>query len=272
MNDKPEIPYGYCHCGCGQKTKIAARTRGETVAGQPSRYLQGHNAGNPTCRKHGINDRYKNGACKLCAKDRKKSRAEHHILNKERDNARSREYNREHRENLRIKSKENYEKNKKHILEQRRIYRSKHREQYRKYTKDWNERNPGKSAEKARMHRLLHPEYYIEYRNKNRERINAGIREWYYKNKPRVRATQNARKRGIKSSPEINIHVEWCKKQSCVYCGKNPGEQHDHVIPRGPKYKGPHSIENIVPCCQKCNDNKGEKPPEIWVDRWYYHV
>lgn len=21
------VPYGYCHCGCGQKTKIATRTR-----------------------------------------------------------------------------------------------------------------------------------------------------------------------------------------------------------------------------------------------------
>lgn len=33
MND---IPHGYCHCGCGQKTGLNKR-------GQPSRFLRGHN-------------------------------------------------------------------------------------------------------------------------------------------------------------------------------------------------------------------------------------
>lgn len=44
-----EIPYGYCHCGCGQKTPIAKATnkqRGK-VKGEPMRYINGHNA-----RKH----------------------------------------------------------------------------------------------------------------------------------------------------------------------------------------------------------------------------
>lgn len=40
-----EIPYGYCHCGCGQKTKIASKTRNERgwVKGQPIHYIHGHN-------------------------------------------------------------------------------------------------------------------------------------------------------------------------------------------------------------------------------------
>lgn len=39
-----EIPYGYCHCGCGQKTKIAkinSVARG-WVKGEPLRYLNRH--------------------------------------------------------------------------------------------------------------------------------------------------------------------------------------------------------------------------------------
>jgi hypothetical protein len=38
------IPYGYCHCGCGQKTNIATHTqrRSGAVKGQPNRYLYGH--------------------------------------------------------------------------------------------------------------------------------------------------------------------------------------------------------------------------------------
>ena len=39
-----EIPYGYCHCGCGQKTKIITkndRGRGH-VKGEPLKYIVGH--------------------------------------------------------------------------------------------------------------------------------------------------------------------------------------------------------------------------------------
>jgi hypothetical protein len=39
------IPYGYCHCGCGEKTRISPRTttRSGHVKGQPFKYLLGHN-------------------------------------------------------------------------------------------------------------------------------------------------------------------------------------------------------------------------------------
>lgn len=39
-----EIPYGYCHCGCGQKTKICPRNRPDAgqVKGEPYRYIKFH--------------------------------------------------------------------------------------------------------------------------------------------------------------------------------------------------------------------------------------
>lgn len=38
------VPYGYCWCGCGQKTKIAPQNRKDTgwVDGEPRRFLRGH--------------------------------------------------------------------------------------------------------------------------------------------------------------------------------------------------------------------------------------
>lgn len=41
-----EIPNGYCHCGCGQKTRIAPVTRSDLgwVRGQSIRFVAGHNA------------------------------------------------------------------------------------------------------------------------------------------------------------------------------------------------------------------------------------
>lgn len=38
------IPYGYCHCGCGEKANIADRTRPKQglVKGEPRRFVRGH--------------------------------------------------------------------------------------------------------------------------------------------------------------------------------------------------------------------------------------
>ncbi len=38
------IPYGYCQCGCGQKTNPAPKTRSKlgNVKGEPQRFMRGH--------------------------------------------------------------------------------------------------------------------------------------------------------------------------------------------------------------------------------------
>lgn len=40
----PEIPFGYCQCGCGQRTRLAERNRPDRgwIKGQPLRYVFGH--------------------------------------------------------------------------------------------------------------------------------------------------------------------------------------------------------------------------------------
>lgn len=40
-----EIPYGYCHCGCGQKTRVANASdkRRGWIRGEPLHYVNGHN-------------------------------------------------------------------------------------------------------------------------------------------------------------------------------------------------------------------------------------
>ena len=41
---RPKIEYGYCYCGCGQKTSIAKKTRTQRniIKGRPNFYLPGH--------------------------------------------------------------------------------------------------------------------------------------------------------------------------------------------------------------------------------------
>ncbi len=45
-----DVPYGYCHCGCGKESPIASRTRKDMghKIGEPTLYLPGHwNKGRP---------------------------------------------------------------------------------------------------------------------------------------------------------------------------------------------------------------------------------
>ena len=43
---------------------------------------------------------------------------------------------------------------------------------------------------------------------------------------------------------------------SCAYCGKQASTV-DHVVPKS--RGGKHSWENLVACCLRCNNNKGDK-------------
>ncbi len=48
--------------------------------------------------------------------------------------------------------------------------------------------------------------------------------------------------------------------QRCQYCGNRARDLTiDHVIPR--ERGGPHTWENLVTCCRKCNNKKGNRAP-----------
>src|SRR5690606_2770376 len=79
MRPKNTIPYGYCHCGCGQKTNIARdsnATRG-WVRGEPLCYISGHNGrkvftDNCVCEECGKRFRIRPSVArdrKYCSKD-----------------------------------------------------------------------------------------------------------------------------------------------------------------------------------------------------------
>jgi 5-methylcytosine-specific restriction endonuclease McrA len=46
---------------------------------------------------------------------------------------------------------------------------------------------------------------------------------------------------------------------TCQYCGSKRDLTIDHVVPRW--CGGPHTWENLVACCRKCNLKKGDKTP-----------
>lgn len=49
VSERNDIPYGYCHCGCGQKTQINTHNDASKgwIAGHPRSYIRGHHLQRP---------------------------------------------------------------------------------------------------------------------------------------------------------------------------------------------------------------------------------
>jgi hypothetical protein len=67
-NEQKEIPYGYCHCGCGKKTNIISKNniKQKLVKGQPFKYLQNHQHRKTICKRGHVIKTKK--PCLECAK------------------------------------------------------------------------------------------------------------------------------------------------------------------------------------------------------------
>jgi hypothetical protein len=57
------------------------------------------------------------------------------------------------------------------------------------------------------------------------------------------------------------------EKLSCVYCGE-AAQTWDHLVPvvkEGKQFGPGHRIRNLVPCCSRCNGEKGNRDFEVWL-------
>lgn len=111
------IAYGYCHCGCGEKTGICKMTdnKRDRKKGFPAKFISGHNPPwnkgindglCPTCKQN-LRDN-KTGYCREC----RNKRLSLNYYKNGRDKY-QKEYRANHREVLLKRQKERYVKNKK---------------------------------------------------------------------------------------------------------------------------------------------------------------
>lgn len=95
-----------------------------------------------------------------------------------------------------------------------------------------------------------------------------------YSNPKRKEQIKKKLKRGRHSFKWTKVRKEWFKENqadyyTCYLCGVGmlPGETTlDHVKPRS---RAPHlryKFENIKPCCWKCNQKKGSKTVDNYID------
>lgn len=118
--------------------------------------------------------------------------------------------------------------------------------------------------ERNRKYRNEHPEVMIGWREEHKEEITEYNSQYYEKDKE----TQIGKARNILSSyvqrdkiykrGECTVTKEWIIEniftKPCVYCGETDWhklgcDRKDNSLP--------HTPENCVPCCGKCNTKKG---------------
>lgn len=113
-------------------------------------------------------------------------------------------------------------------------------------------RRKGNQAEVAAYHRA--------YRVKNKEGLAAQKRKYEASHKAppeigvRRAQRQRARKLGNGVFDVTTKEMERMRNSPCVYCGAIGNIHIDHVVPVSKG--GSHSIGNLQPLCQRCNQSK----------------
>ena len=126
-------------------------------------------------------------------------------------------------------------------------------------------------AEYHKKHWEEHKKKAIVYRAKNKEKIRENSKKYRESNRDKKRilsSTYKSRKRangGRVTLKQLNKLVE-DSHNICFWCNSNipEGKMHfDHVYPLAKG--GKHHISNIVVSCQHCNNKKGSKDPEVFL-------
>lgn len=111
------------------------------------------------------------------------------------------------------------------------------------------------------------------YGMENRKKRQEYRRKWNAKNKDKVRSyirkalnKRRARLASVIVRPiDERVVYERCH-HCCVYCGRVDDLTLDHVIPIAKG--GPHTEDNLVIACKKCNCKKGAKWLGVGDDHW----
>lgn len=175
------IPYGYCHCGCGSKTKIILKndkSKNETK-GDFRKFKQGHRGErkNGHCIKGHLqtpNVTNIKGQCLLCIRERALRHSRKPEVKAKRKILRS-------SDEAKLKRKFYLSKNKDKINERNRIYRSKNKDKCKtssakSYIKNrqkhiaWQKKWASENKERANA-------IQIKYRKTNQQRINLKSKE-----------------------------------------------------------------------------------------------
>ena len=144
-----------------------------------------------------------------------------------------------------------------------RAYRRRNLEKERIRRHEWRLRNIERERvlERARKRRYMgNPE--------KSKKAREYIRDWLIRNPEARKLVVERRRARLKGNTIVPFtKSQWLAKVAsyggrCAYCDNGLYEHMDHVI--AVANGGPHSLDNLVPACQPCNDKKGAK---TWTPR-----
>lgn len=145
------------------------------------------------------------------------------------------------------------------------------------YKKKWNADNRDRVNAHSRKtfakHRQSRLAEWRAYYQRKKAYLIGRQKEYYRKNKAKVRAYNSARLRKIYDTPKEEMHriQLWLSERlvsterQCAYCKIQLPDKFDvdHIIPlsRG----GKHELMNLCLACQRCNRSKGKKLLSEWM-------
>ena len=198
---------------------------------------------------------------------------------KEERAAKMKQYYTEHKEEIAAKGKEYRAGNKAEIAAYMKQYSAEHKDETTTYKKQWYQENKKKVLEQQKQYRAEHKEeratyfkqYYQEHKEEHaeyRKQYSAVYRSTHFGRAvhlaSRYRASDKKHNRG-----ECTVTPEWIvdnifSGQCCVYCGETDWTKLGCDRKDNTK---PHTTENCVPCCQKCNAKKKAMPYEKYLQK-----
>jgi DNA repair exonuclease SbcCD ATPase subunit len=200
---------------------------------------------------------------------------------KQRKLDRYKRYYEANKERLLALKREYRKKNKERVLSKAREYKKTHKEALQEYQREYQALNRDKIKEKQKENRKANREkikevrrkYLEENRNKIRER-----RKKYFQTPSGIAASilATAKRRAKEKSATMNCSKkirDWIKdwksteQVECYWCKGIFASKKchaDHVMPLSKG--GMHCITNLVISCAKCNFQKHDKTPDVWME------
>lgn len=182
------------------------------------------------------------------------------------------QYNKQNKEKINAKNKEWYENNKERKLKQNKEWKENNKEKYKELQKEWYENNKEHKNKKSKEWYENNKEYANEltkewYEN-NKEYHKTLQKEWVKNNKEKVKLSRNTRKAKLLELPYTLTNEEWNETKvlfndKCALGGKGKINL-EHFIPISIGHGGTTKA-NCYPMEERLNFSKGNKNPFKWV-------
>lgn len=156
-----------------------------------------------------------------------------------------------------------YEKNKEKETEQHKEYRQKNEEKYAAYSKKWRDNN-------LEAYKVKNRKAAAKWREKQENKEKQAVHQREYNKTPigRARYLVNAYKQKDRKTERgvCTLTSRWMVDNifadRCLYCGESDWkklgcDRIDNDLP--------HTIDNVVCCCTKCNSERGTKTFEEFL-------